>query len=354
MKAQTLPATTRAAVYEGDGSVVVRTLSIAPPADGELLVRIRACGLCGSEALRWYADSKAPFVLGHEPVAEIAAAGKDAKPAGGDERFQPGERVFVHHHAPCMHCRYCSRGDYVQCETWRESRLIPGALSEYAIVPAPNVRHDVLRVPPGLSDEAATLVEPLATVMKSVRRSGLRQGDRVLVLGLGAMGMLHLLAARARGAQLLIAADQVGFRLERAKSFGAHESIDVSQGSLAEQVRKMTGEIGADVVFVTPGAMPALESAAESVARGGTIVIFTPLAPGEGWTIDVNDLFFRDVKIVTSYSAGPDDTKEALALLASGLGVESLFTHRFSLEEAPLAYAALKKPEEALKVIVYP
>lgn len=351
MSSSHIPQATRAAVYEGGGRVSVREVPINPPASGELLVRISACGLCGSEALRWYADKKAPFVLGHEPVGHIVACGAGAADADG-QAFRAGERVFIHHHAPCMHCRRCKRGDYVQCAAWRPTRIAPGALSEYAIVARESVLHDVLRVPSHLSDERATLVEPLATVVKSVRRSGLRKGDRVLIIGLGAMGMLHALVARHSEAELVLGADRVLSRLERATSFGIDAALDVDAGRLPDQVMAKTDGEGAEIVFVTPGSTGALDAAAACVARGGTIVAFTPIPPDDCWAIDQNDLFFRDVSIVTSYSAGPHDTRVALALLDGGLNVAPLFTHRFELAEAAKAYALLQEPDTALKILV--
>jgi L-iditol 2-dehydrogenase len=349
-----LPHKTRAAVYEGDGNVVVRDVPLPPLAPAELLVRVRACGLCGSESLAWYADSKAPFVLGHEPVAEIVACGSEAKPANGAAAFCAGERVFIHHHAPCMTCRRCRREDYVQCETWRATKLNPGALARFTIVPEASVRYDVLRIPPDLSDDKATLIEPLATVVKSVRRSGMRVGDRVLIIGLGAMGMLHALVARVRGAQFIAGADRVPARLAWAKQIGIDETLDTGRAPVRDQLMALTGGQGAEIVFVTPGSSAALETATQCVAAGGTIVVFTPLPPGERFGLHVNDLFFRDINIVMSYSAGPNDTREALDLLASGLPVEPLFTHRFTLEEAAKAYAMLKNASASLKVIVYP
>lgn len=349
-----LPTTTRAAVYERGGTIQIRDVPLTRPARGELLVRVSACGLCASEALLWYAESKAPFVLGHEPVAVIAACGDDAKPAHGGAPFAVGERVFVHHHAPCMTCRRCRRGDYVQCATWRASGLRPGALAQFAVVPLENVRHDVLRIPAGLSDENATLIEPLATVVKSIRRSGLRKGDVILVVGLGAMGMMHMLVARERGAERILGADRVASRLARARDFGASDAIDVDRAPLRDQVLEVTDGNGAEIVFVTPGSRAALEAAVACVAAGGSLVAFTPLAPGELWPIDMNQLFFKDINIITSYSAGPNDTREALALLAGGLAVGPLFTHRFGLEQAAEAYAMVKNPERSLKVIVFP
>lgn len=343
---------TRAAVYEPGGQVSVREMPVPEPGPGELLVRVHACGLCASEVLAWYADSKAPFVLGHEPVTVVVAVGDGARPSQGAP-FEAGERLFVHHHAPCMACRRCKRGDFVQCATWRATRLNPGALSQLAIVPAESVRHDVLRVPEHLKDEIATLIEPLATVCKSVRRSGLRAGDRVLVIGLGAMGMMHVLLARQGGAGVVLGADRVPSRMALAPRFGADAAIDARE-PLREQVRAATDGAGAEIVFVTPGSKAALDAAASCVAPGGSIVIFTPLQPGDTWPLDVGDLFFKDVSVITSYSAGPDDTRAALALLEQGLPVEPLFTHRFGLDEAAQAYAMVKNPDVALKVVVYP
>src|SRR5579864_4781826 len=342
-----LPATTRAAEYVEGGEVRLIDAALPRPAAGEITVRIRACGICASELLRWYADSKAPFVLGHEPVGEVVAHG-EASP------FEIGQRVFIHHHAPCMQCRRCRRGDYVQCETWRATRLQPGAMSEFATVPRMVVQHDVLGVPAQLNDDAATLIEPLATVVKSVRRSGLRRGDRVLVIGAGAMGMLHMLVAKTYGAQHIIAADRSRFRLSKAAQFGATDVVDVATETLMEGVRVATQSGGAEVVFVTPGSREVLDAALGCVAPGGTLLVFTPLAPGELWPIDVNELFFKDINIVSSYSAGPDDTRAALQLLADGLAVEPLFTHRFGLEAVQQAYKALADVEASLKVVVYP
>jgi L-iditol 2-dehydrogenase len=347
--------TTRAAVYDRDGSITLRDLPLEPPGPGELGVRITACGICPGEVLGWYVARKAPFVLGHEPVGLIEACGAGAAPSGdGGRPFQTGERIFIHHHAPCMRCRRCERGDYVQCDGWRASKLVPGGMASHAVVPVDNVRADVLRLPDDIDDDTATLIEPLATVVKSVRRSRLRAGDRVLVLGLGVMGLLHVALLRHRGAGLVLAADHVRSRLACASRMGAHESIDISAGRLEDRVREATGGEGADVVIVGPGTVAAMESAASCVAPGGTIVLFTPLPAHEEWRLPVHDFYFKDVTVTTSYSAGPVDTREALELLAAGFDVRALFTHRFNLDGVTEAYRLVAEARDALKVIVYP
>ncbi len=338
-----LPATTLAAQYRGSGEVDLVEAALPPPGAGEITVRVTACGICASEVLRWYADAKAPFMLGHEPVGEVVAVGADAA-------FAVGERVFVHHHTPCMRCARCRRGDYVQCERWRPLTLRPGGMAQFTTVAADAVRHDVLRLPDQLSDDSATLIEPLATVIKSVRRSGLRRGDSVLIIGAGAMGILHLLVARRYGASTVSMADRSDARLARARALGADQTIHV--GAAADAAA--TPPAVAQIVFVTPGSLAALEQAAQCVGPGGNIVVFTPPPPDERWPLDINRLFFADISVITSYSAGPDDTRAALELLASGVEVEPLFSHRYPLAQVADAYAAMKDIDTTLKVVVHP
>lgn len=350
-----MPTTTRAAVYDRDGSITLKDLALDAPAKGELVVRITACGICPGEVLAWYVARKAPFVLGHEPVGVIEHCGEGATPgSNGAKPFAVGERVFVHHHAPCMTCRACLRGDHVQCATWRSTHLVPGGMATFAIVPEANVRTDVLRLPDSLSDDIATLIEPLATVVKSVRRSRIRAGDRLLVIGLGVMGLLHVALARTRGAGSVLAADRVPERLACATRMGADRVLDVSTEKIEDLVAAETGGAGADVVVVGPGSTVAMDSALRCVARGGTIVLFTPLPEHERWPLPVHDVYFKDITITASYSAGPDDTREALELLKGGLDVAPLFTHRFPLDGVVDAYRLVAEAREALKVVVYP
>jgi L-iditol 2-dehydrogenase len=337
---------TRAALYDRDGVITVREMPLDDPKDGELLVRITACGICPGEVMGWYVARKAPFVLGHEPVGVIEACGPDAGP------FGVGERVFVHHHAPCMQCDRCLRGDYVQCETWRASKLIPGGMSQRAIVPSTNVRSDVLPLPDWIADDVATFVEPLATVVKSMRRAQTDRTTRILVIGLGVMGLLHVMIARLRNFALIMGSDGIASRRAKALEVGANFAFDPSE--LPDAAFTATGGEGADVVIVGPGSAAAMDTASACVARGGTILLFTPLPPDARWQMPVHDLYFKDVRVVTSYSAGPNDTREALHILEGGFPVEQLVTHRMGLDDVERAYALVADAGKALKVIVYP
>jgi L-iditol 2-dehydrogenase len=334
------------AVWYASGDLRIEERDLAAPGPGELLVRIRACGLCASETMAWYMARKAPAALGHEPVVEVIAAGD------GVDQFGLGDRLFVHHHAPCFSCRACRRGEYVHCKTWRATRLIPGGLSEYALVPAHVVRFDARPIPAWIGDDEATLVEPLACVVKSLRRARIRAGDRVLVIGAGVMGLLHLLLARRRGASVLVA-DRVSSRLRRAEALGA-DTVDVRRLDLAPSIRALTDGEGADIVVVGPGNPEAIDAGYRSAAPGGVVILFTPTPPDVTWPLPVHDAYFREVSIVPSYSCGPDDTAEAVALLASGLEVDELITHRFPLDQTAEGYRLVREATDALKVVVRP
>ncbi len=329
------------------GDIRVEEEPLPEPSAEEALVRVRASGICSGDVMPWYIEKKAPLVLGHEPAGEIVELGKDA---GG---FKRGDRVFVHHHAPCMNCSYCRRGDYVQCPSWRLMGIRPGGISEYIVVSALSLKNDTLRLPDSLGFEDGVLVEPLACVVKSMRRSGLKRGDTLLVIGLGVMGMLHVMVAREFGAGFVVGADMVRYRLNRALELGADEVVDVSKESLKEAMERITKGKGAEVVIVGPNSVEAMKQALECVSSGGTVVFFTPARPGEKLSLDPNYIYFRDINIVTSYSCGPDDTREALRLMEKGtVRAESLVTHRFSIEETKRAYDLVAQAGESLKVII--
>jgi L-iditol 2-dehydrogenase len=346
--ATALPSLTRAVVFHRPGDVRLERVPLPAPGPGDLVVRIRACGLCPGEAMDWYMARKAPLALGHEPVGEIIHAGSRVR------GFAVGDRVFMHHHAPCLRCSRCRRGDFVHCATWRGTRLHPGGVSEFAVVPAEIVRGDTLALPPTLSDDAGTFVEPLATVVKSLRRGVLRPGDSVLVIGLGVMGLLHVMLARRRGAGTIIAADRVPVRLARAAEVGADAAVDVGDRPLPDAVRDLTDGDGANLVIVGPGTVEAIQSGFDSAAPGGTLILFTPADRDVAWPFPVHDAYFREVTITPSYSAGPDDTAEALHLLLDGLPAEKLITHRLPLERAAEGYRLVREAKTALKVIVQP
>jgi len=325
---------------------------------GDALVKTKACGICSGDVMPWYIEKKAPLVPGHEPVGEIVELGSEFLRTQNAERrtrnfLKVGDLVFVHHHAPCRECRYCRNGDYVQCETWRNSRIIPGGISEYILVPELNLRNDTLLLSKEINCEDGTLVEPAACVVKSFRRASPGKGDTVLVIGLGVMGQMHVLLAREFGAGKVIGADMVQFRLNKALEFGADHVIDVSREDLFERVKVLTEGFMADIVVVGPNSAEAMQQGIRAASRGGKVVLFTPANPGEKPGIDPNFLYFRDITLVTSYSCGPTDTSEALRLIKRRVvTAEKLVTHRFPLGKTAEAFALTARAGDSLKSVI--
>lgn len=314
---------------------------------GEALVKMRACGICSGDVMPWYIEKKAPLVLGHEPAGEIVKLGE-----GAPEKFKMGDMVFMHHHAPCMKCVECKKGNYVLCKTWRSTRLIPGGLAEYVKVPAINLMHDTLKLPARVGFMGGTLVEPLACVVKGIRRMGLKSGDRVLVIGLGVMGMLFVVLARHMGASAIIGADMTPYRLDKARRLGADAVVDMSKAGANKRLARLLGP-GADRVVVGPGSIPAMEMGLASAAPGGTVLFFTPTPPGDVLHINQNRLYFDEVTLVQSYSCGPDDTRKALSLLSKGvIPVDEIITHRFPLSQAAEAFRLTARAKDSLKAVV--
>lgn len=340
-----------AKLYSFD-NIKIEEVSIPECGPKDAIVKTKACGICSGDVMPWYIEKKAPLVLGHEPVGEIVEIGSELL-KNHKFKFKIGDRVFVHHHAPCMICKYCLRGDHVQCETWRNSKIIPGGISEYILVPEINLLKDTLLLPEIVSFEDGTLIEPTACVVKSLKRAKIKKGDTVLIIGLGVMGQIQLLLLRRFGAEKIIGADMIDFRLKKALEFGADHVIDVSRNDLRSSLQDITEGYMANVVIVNPNSLDALKSGISCVSRGGTIVLFTPVKPGEILSIDPNYFYFQDINIVTSYSCGPDDTRDALQYIKEGIvTADKLVTHRFSIDETEKAYRITAEAKNSLKCLI--
>jgi L-iditol 2-dehydrogenase len=314
---------------------------------GEALVKTRACGICSGDVMGWYMKKKAPLVFGHEPAGEVVAVGP------GVHDVRPGDRVFVHHHAPCFTCRACQRGEFVQCTTWRSSRIIPGGMAEYFLVPKENLSGDTLRLSEDLSFADGSLVEPVACVVKSLRKSGLQGGESVFIIGLGIMGQLHVALARQSNAGQIIGTDFVTYRREKARQLGADMTIDPAKGNVVDQLCEYTKGEMAEVVIVGPGSVEAMELGLRCVAKGGTVVFFTTSTPDARLAVSPHDLYFNEIRLIPSYSCGPNDTREALQLIRDGVvTAEKFITHRYPFSALHEAYRTASEARDSIKTII--
>lgn len=314
---------------------------------GEALIKTRVCGICSGDVMGWYMKKKAPVVFGHEPAGEVVAVG------AGVTDFRPGDRVFVHHHAPCFACRACQRGEFVQCATWRATRIVPGGMSEYFLVPQANLAGDTLRLPDDLSFADGSLIEPAACVVKSLRRARFQAGESIFIIGLGIMGQLHVALARQAGAGRILATDFVSYRREKALALGADVVIDPNDGKVEDAIRAHTSGEMAEIVIVGPGSIEAMELGVRCAARGGTVVLFTTSTPDAVLNVYPHHMYFSEISLVPSYSCGPNDTREALRFIRKGfVTAEQFITHRFPFTALHDAYRNAAAAQDSIKTVV--
>ena len=340
----------RVAMYYNNHDIRLEELPRPVIGPGELLVKIHASGICGSDVMEWYRIGKAPLVLGHEIAGEVVELG------AGVEKFVVGDRVVATHHVPCFHCHECRSGHETVCDLLLSgTHFDPGGFCEYVRLAPVNVLRGTWKIPDSLGYDAATFVEPLACVLRGQGSAGLKAGASVLVLGSGISGLLHVHLASVSGAGFIAASDLSPYRLEAAKRFGAQASYQAT-GNVAEQFRRDNRGQGADLVIVCASAVAACQQALASVARVGTILFFAPPAAGVTMPLSLNDLFWRkDLTLTTSYAGSPADCAAALELIAHGrLRVEEMITHRFGLADTVVGSALVAEGQDSIKVIIHP
>lgn len=339
----------RVAMYYKNNDIRVEKIPTPEIGPGELLVRIEASGICGSDVMEWYRIKKAPLVLGHEIAGEVAEVGQ------GIDRYKKGDRVVASHHVPCNSCRFCLRGHHTVCDTLRSTHFDPGGFAEYVRLPAINVDRGVYLIPDGVSFEEASFAEPLACVLRAQRIAGIGPGDTVMVMGSGIAGLLHIQLACAMGAGRVLATDVSETRMAAAKKSGAEIVIDAAEDVLSELRRANDGQL-ADKVLVCTGARSANLQALALVERGGTVLFFAPTDPGVTIPVSINDLFFRnDITLTTSYAGSPADHVTALELIrAHRVRVGEMITHRLSLEETSKGFRLVAEAQDSIKVIIEP
>ena len=315
---------------------------------GELLVKVKASGICGSDVMEWYRVKRAPLVLGHEITGEIVEAGKDVR------GYKAGDRVFVSHHVPCNSCRYCLSGNHTVCQTLHTTNYHPGGFSEYIRVPQINVERGVFLLPDGISFEDGTFIEPLACVLRGQRMARLEPGQTVLILGAGISGLLHLLTARAQGIKRVIITDINEYRLKLSRELGAAAAVNAKEDVVSKLREANEGRL-ADLVIVCASSLPAFQQALQCVDRAGTLLFFAPTDPGINLPIPVNDFWRQSIKITHSYGASPADLAAAIDLLGTGkVPVNKLITHRLSLKDAGLGFKLVTEGRDCVKVIIEP
>jgi L-iditol 2-dehydrogenase len=351
----TLPQKMRAGVYRGAGHVATEFVPVPEISEDEVLIRVAACGICGTDLKKiQHGFIKPPQIFGHEVAGTVAAVGRAVR------RWKEGDRVVSFHHIPCGACFYCERRLFSQCAAYKKVGLTAGfdpnggGFAEYVRAMPWIVQRGMVEIPAGISFEEATFVEPVNTCLKAVEKARVAAGETVVVIGQGPIGLLLMLLARRVGARVFTT-DPMAERRAVSERLGAAGAFDPLACSVAEEVRKLTSGRGADAVLVAVPLPAALPEALAIARPGGRVLLFAQNDPHMKIEFPAADIGVEEKEILGSYSAALDRQAESAELVFSrALPLSALITHRFSLEEFGAALSLAARPNNSLKILVIP
>lgn len=341
----------KAVVYQGDETFRVEEVPVPQIGVDEMLVNVIGCGLCSTDIVRaTYGRAKPGSVPGHEISGEVSKVGS------GVDRFQPGDRVGVFHHAPCGTCSYCLSGQEPLCTQYRKTNVHPGGFSESIRVIPELVRKSVVHLPPGLPPEHGTLIEPTACCLRALTHSRITAGETFLAVGDGPMGLISAQLARHMGAHQIVVSGHHGYRLEKARTLGADHAFNSREEDVQSAIRELTAGLGADLVLVAAASTLAVKEATTFVRPGGRICVFGDFrdVPQPPLDLDLRLVLQHHVSILGSWGCSPTDYVAALKMLQAGaVDADNTITHRFNLNNF---HKALKtaKTKKCLRVVLKP
>ncbi len=330
----TIPQNMQVARYYNNQDIRLETMPVPKIGAGEVLVKVRSSGICGTDVMEWYRVKKGPRILGHEIAGDIVESQSD--------RYKAGQRVFVSHHVPCYACKYCLEGNHTACATLHQGNYDPGGYSEFIRVPKINVDHGVYVLPEQVTYDEGTMIEPLACAVRGLRLLNIRPGHTVLILGGGISGILNIQVAKLAGARVVVT-DINEYRLQKAREFGADEVIDARQGF----------DLKAERVIICTGAYQAVEQAFRCLDRKGIVLLFA--IPARDIAVPIPDFWRNEGTLMSSYGAAPADLEEALALIKDRrVDVAGTITHKLPLEKIQDAFRIVVEAKGSLKVVLEP
>ena len=337
----------KASVYVGTRKIEVRDYESPTIFDDEVLLKVHSCGVCGTDIVKYQYDLvKPPVVLGHEVAGVVEQVGSNVT------KFQKGDRIVVAHHTPCYACHYCKHGNVSMCETFKRSNLDPGGFAEFLRIPATHVQMTAHKIPDSISFEQAIFMEPLACILRNIKRANLQFGDSVLIVGLGSVGLMTAMALRSMGMKVL-GADLREDRIQLAKNQGI-EWAGLSNSVLKKEVLSRTENRGVDLVVLTAGNSEVYSNSVHYVRDGGTISIFAGMGPTDEMNFVVNEIYKREITLYSSYSPSPIELKESLDLIANrSVDVSVLQPKAFPLEKLEEAIHHVQN-QEIFKAIIQP
>jgi len=348
----------KAAMIKNNSNIEIKNIEKPPVGPGDMLVKMRACGICGSDVEKVFGKYGQPSMrLGHEPAGIITQVGSEIS------NFSVGDRVFTHHHVACYSddCHECSHGNETMCKRYYESNLEPCGLADEYVVPEWNVKHGgVFRIENHMSFEEAAMIEPLACCIRAWSGVKCKQNDSVAILGVGPTGIMHAMLAKHHRSGKIFCLDLNEFRLNFVKKIEMRgyqdfnpTTINPENTNALEQIKSETADQGVDVVIVATSSLNALKDAVSFVRKGGIIVMFGVPSKGANVDLDMSEIYSKGVTIFNSYAASDVDTTHALDLISNKqIDVSQLITHKYNLQECQQAFVHAKSGDNAMKIII--
>ncbi len=328
---------------------VVRDVPIPSLATGDILVKMEASGVCGTDLEKIAGQLGPGGILGHEVSGVVEGV------ADGEENFTSGDRVVAHHHVPCYQCSDCSKGNFTLCNEFKRSNIDPCGFADYFRVPQYNVsRGALVRLPGELSFEEGALIEPTACCIRAIRRADVQAADNILVIGLGPTGLTQIQILRHLTTGKIIGSDIIEARLNLGGRIGADETVNAMAEDVPASVRKVVNE-GVDLAVVSTGNEKGLRQAFGSVRKGGRVILFGAPFQGASYQLNVSELFSRQITLLSSYSSLEAEIYEAIRLVAEkNLDLKILISDRFKLRDSERAMEFAKTSKTAIKTIIIP
>ena len=349
-----IPKTMKAGVYREKGVVRVEEVSVPEVGDGEVLIKVAACGICGTDIKKIFQRYvEPPQILGHELAGTVVAIGR------GVTKWQLGDRVMSFHHTPCGECFYCKNRLFSQCKQYKTTGLTGGftpnggGFGEYVKAMPWVAERGIVALPDRVGFEEATFIEPINTIVKAVQKARVASEDTVLIIGCGPIG-LQLLMVTKTVASRIYTTDLMTTRRAKSLKLGAVESFDPLSGKLVDEIQARTGGRGADAVLVAV-AHPAVVVEALAAARpGGRVLLFAANDPVTKIEFPAAAVGIDEKEILGSYSAAVDIQQSAAALvLEKKLPVMEIVTHRYPLAKIQEGLELANRPtEDSLKILI--
>ncbi len=333
----------------GGGRTRLEQRDLKPPRMGELLIKTRVVGLCGTDLFKLSTDNVSEgTVLGHEIVGEIIELGS------GIAHLAIGDRVVVPHHVSCGSCLFCQNGSETMCEKFRENLIEPGGFADHVIVKHRATTYAAHKIPDNISDKTAVFLEPAACVLRGINRSELQSNGNAAIMGGGSMGLLHLLIIKAvnpNAKTLLI--DPLEDRRVLAKNLGADMTSEPGKSALSSAM-EMTNGCGVDSVFDTVGGAKLLEAGIKLSRKGGTVILFAHASDDACASFNLNSIFKYERRIIGTYSGALAEQSSIFNLIKTGsLDPSPLISHTMPLDQFAAAHK-LAESSQALKILFTP